>query len=949
MPVSLSPFQEQNPNLSPDGSAIVWEQCPTPANCNVMKAVRTGQGWTVSSVADTPFNEENPDTDGTWVVYDADRNGGTGQDIFIQPLAGGPEIQLAIPGSQVNPSISKGVVGFESTAPGELTADLYLYVIATNTLYRVTSTSGVNESLNDVSVLGNGDVRIVWAADDGLGTTQNIYGATISLAASTALTLPSVTASTGHSSTFVATLTSAGAPVANEPVRFSLSGVQLQPSAITNAQGSAALAVEIDLAPGFYPGAVRADFTGDSARGLGPAAVTADLTVTKGATSMTLSVSPNPATYGQTVTLTGAILSGSVVPDGQVRFASQRNGQTSQLGLAAIDPATGVATLTVPDLAVGTFNIVATYDGSALYLGSVAGTTVTIAVGTVTVELTSSARPSLTTAPPVFTATIHVPASTLPTGAIDFFADGIQMCHSTVFQRADSNVASCGGALLAIGDHVITASYSGDSSFGGGSSNPLPQTVLAGDYFMVDLGTSTPATTISRVPVEIRSSLPWGGFVAGATPVNQTDNSSSAFLFDGTVHTIPSLGGTHTSVVGVDDLGRVTGSSTTAGDATTHAFVYASDQTGDLGTLTGGSNSRAAAINGAGAIVGYADLGSAIHAVRWLHGQILDLGVNAGPASAAVAVSQQGDIAGVSSISGAVHAALLGDAGPLDLGTLGGASSTPAAVNDASEVAGVSDTAEGAHRAFLFRSGAMLDIAGIPGSGDSSAHGLNDAGQVAGSIALPVDPASGSSGTEPHAFLFGLQRLTDLGTGSAVALNNAGMAVGLDGIGGAWVSNGAAKIFKKPAPSTAEPVFIPGTVFNAINDAGQIVGSSGGHGALWIPVAAALLTLDGVSGRPTESVTLSATLNSSVPLGASGKTLHFLVNDLEVATGVTDASGRASASLSLAAYAPGDYPGAVSVVFPGDATLAAAAASSDLDVQREPGAGNLVAAAAGGR
>jgi hypothetical protein len=184
--VSGSPLQEQNPNVSPAGTAIVWEQCPTSSNCDVMKSISTGGVWSApEAVVNSAVNEENPDTDGTNVVYDSDRGGATGRDVFIHPLSGAAaEVQLELAGSQLNPSISAGVIGFESTVPPSTTADIYVYVIATNTLYQVTNTPTVNESLNDLSVLADGRVRIVWAADDGAGGTQNIYGITFKLPSS---------------------------------------------------------------------------------------------------------------------------------------------------------------------------------------------------------------------------------------------------------------------------------------------------------------------------------------------------------------------------------------------------------------------------------------------------------------------------------------------------------------------------------------------------------------------------------------------------------------------------------------------------------------------------------------------------------------------------------------------------------------------------------------------
>jgi hypothetical protein len=178
--ISLSPNIEQNPNVSPDGSTVVWESCPSPVNpsCDIWKAVRSGGAWTVSNVVSSPFYEENPDTDGTWIAYDTNRGSPTGQDIFYQPVAGGLETNLLVPGTQVNPSLSKEFIGFESTVPPETSPDIFVYDIAHNELYQVTSTHGVNEQLNDVSVLDNGDVRVVWAADDGPLGELNVYGTT---------------------------------------------------------------------------------------------------------------------------------------------------------------------------------------------------------------------------------------------------------------------------------------------------------------------------------------------------------------------------------------------------------------------------------------------------------------------------------------------------------------------------------------------------------------------------------------------------------------------------------------------------------------------------------------------------------------------------------------------------------------------------------------------------
>jgi len=62
---------------------------------------------------------------------------------------------------------------FEDRAGGP--GDIFAYVIATNTLYQVTSTPNIDDTLDDVSVLSNGDVRVVWSS---LESDNNVYATT---------------------------------------------------------------------------------------------------------------------------------------------------------------------------------------------------------------------------------------------------------------------------------------------------------------------------------------------------------------------------------------------------------------------------------------------------------------------------------------------------------------------------------------------------------------------------------------------------------------------------------------------------------------------------------------------------------------------------------------------------------------------------------------------------
>lgn len=175
-------YYDTNPAVSPDGAVLAWEKCPTSLfSCEVWVATRQGGAWVTSLVGQMPSSNAN--TDGTLVVYQATRAGSlTGQDIFMRSVTGGVEEALELPGYQVNPSIRGRVIAFESRADGEANRDIFLYDRDTNVLYQVTDTEDFNETLNDVTVLSDGRVRLVWSVnDDPDFLNRNIYTTTFTL------------------------------------------------------------------------------------------------------------------------------------------------------------------------------------------------------------------------------------------------------------------------------------------------------------------------------------------------------------------------------------------------------------------------------------------------------------------------------------------------------------------------------------------------------------------------------------------------------------------------------------------------------------------------------------------------------------------------------------------------------------------------------------------------
>jgi probable HAF family extracellular repeat protein len=202
---------------------------------------------------------------------------------------------------------------------------------------------------------------------------------------------------------------------------------------------------------------------------------------------------------------------------------------------------------------------------------------------------------------------------------------------------------------------------------------------------------------------------------------------------------------------------------------------------------TGGGdppNTFAAAINDCGVIVGSAHTPSSpggSHAVRWVHGELEDLGTLGGPLSGAADVNERGHIVGAATIaSGSTRAFLwTPEEGMRSLGTLGGSFSNAEALNNHDEVVGLSETAAGEIHGFIWsgRTG-MVDL-GTRGEQESRAVDINDRGEV-------VFVASGDLGNIARGFKWtrkgGFVELRDLAGGPgftfAHAINNRGIIAG---------------------------------------------------------------------------------------------------------------------------------------------------------------------------
>ena len=200
-------------------------------------------------------------------------------------------------------------------------------------------------------------------------------------------------------------------------------------------------------------------------------------------TTVALTSNLNPSAFGQSVTFTATVTTGTgtLSTSSTVTFY---DGAT-QLGVVDIN-SSGVATLTISTLTVGSHPITATYSGDIQHFGS--SGTLTPKPDQVVNEATatalqSSGSPSALGANVTFTATVTISAGGgVPLdGSVTFTSGATTLCSTvTLTFAAGTYSAACPTTALAQGSDTITATYSGDAAnYILGSSGTMLQDVQA--------------------------------------------------------------------------------------------------------------------------------------------------------------------------------------------------------------------------------------------------------------------------------------------------------------------------------------------------------------------------------------------------------------------------------------------------------------------------------------
>jgi len=230
-----------------------------------------------------------------------------------------------------------------------------------------------------------------------------------------------------------------------------------------------------------------------------------------------------------------------------------------------------------------------------------------------------------------------------------------------------------------------------------------------------------------------------------------------------------------------------------------NAVLWKKGEMINLGTLEGGVESFATAVNSLGQVTGnavntipdpFSPFGYQNRAFRWDEEKgMQDLGTLGGPDAAPGPMNEGGQIAGFSYTNSSPNPVtglptldpfLWENGKMLDLGTLGGTSGFPTDLNNRGQVVGQSNLAGDVifHPFLWTKSRGMQDL-GTFGGDTGTTNWINDAGEVVGKADLP-GPAPQTHG----AFLWKKGVMTDLGRlysdacSNAVSINSKSQVVG---------------------------------------------------------------------------------------------------------------------------------------------------------------------------
>jgi hypothetical protein len=320
--------------------------------------------------------------------------------------------------------------------------------------------------------LGSNPITATYTDSNNVTGTSSVLKQNVEQQTQTSL-LSSVNPSLhGSSITFTATVLATGSVAPTGTVKFYDGAAQIGTGTLAANGANSAVATYATSTLTVGTHTITATYGGDT-QDFGSTSTVVSQVVQDATTQTLLTASANPSIAGKNLTLTAtvSVTTGGGVPTGTVNFY---NG-TTLLGTGTLN-ATGVATYSTATLAVGSYSITADYQGDTNNTASTSSVlALSVVQATTTTQLTASATTVSANTPVVLTATVTGNGG-VPTGQVTFM-DGTTNIGGGALNA--KGVATLSISTLTVGQHNITAVYSGDTDDAGSTSAAVTITVTA--------------------------------------------------------------------------------------------------------------------------------------------------------------------------------------------------------------------------------------------------------------------------------------------------------------------------------------------------------------------------------------------------------------------------------------------------------------------------------------
>jgi large repetitive protein len=387
--------------------------------------------------------------------------------------------------SGLNPSLYGQSVTFTATvtATGTVapTGKVTFYNGATSIGTGTLAPTGANTASATFAIstlpVGTDQITATYAGDaDDFGSTSAALAQVVNITTTTTtLTASANPVIAGTSVTLTATVTATSGTVTPTGTVNFMNGTTVLGAGTLNAKGVATYTTKLPI--GTY--SLTAVYLGDNNDSGSTSTPALSLSVVGATTNTTLAASATTITPSTAVVLTATVTGNGGAPTGTVSFMDG----TTNIGSGTLS-ASGVATATVSNLAVGTHSITAVYSGDANNGGSTSNAVVITVNAWATTTVLAASATQIGAGQPLALVAVVNSAGGAVTGTVTFVSGGTTMGTGTV---GVGNSANLNFGNLSAGTYTITAKYSGDTNDAPSTSNAVTVTVGPTQDFTVQL------------------------------------------------------------------------------------------------------------------------------------------------------------------------------------------------------------------------------------------------------------------------------------------------------------------------------------------------------------------------------------------------------------------------------------------------------------------------------